>query len=456
MKKKNNIYLILTYLFFIYPPFIWGLVLIYQEGNYGEEHIVSLWINLILIAVIAAICVLLIYKNKIHKPKGNEIKHLIFGLIGNIVVYFYTFQNLMKIDDYISIYLILLIVLGVHYLLISRKIVAKELWLLMPIFLALDLIHLIGTGCGFTDGWQCYQSANTVFQYIIYSIMILVSLGYYAYRLYLLRQWDILKYITLALIIALSIVFQNEDWMEEKLSLTLMIALPFFTIVDFIITIVNKRYTHKMLFHYLRLYAIFVIFSFMGAFDFFYGEANFDMLALMVTIAYISLFIIIFRYLLKVDHTKSIVMEKGIMFGVCNEIHLKLIKEQFGEVKAEYVSLEINDYSLIAMKDKTVVGFISTKLNPLLEPLCEVNEAFVEILEVHPNYQKQGVASKLIEKTEKYFRSEGISQLRAWALNNNPNYINLWKKFDYCLSPTKIHIKEQNKYLDGYHFIKKL
>lgn len=455
MKKRNNIYIILTYLFFIYPPFIWGLVLIYQEGNYGKEHITSLIINLILIAAISLVCSLLIYYKKLHKPNEREFKHLLFGIVGNIVVYFYTFQNLMVIDDYITVYLILLIVLGVHTLLISKRIMAKELWLLMSVFLVLDLTHLIGTGCGFIDGYTCFQGANQVFIYIIYSLMILTCLGFYSYKLYKLNQWDLLKTVNIVLILTMSIIIQNEDWLAEKFALTVMIALPFFTILDFIINIVNKRYTHRMLFHYLRAYALFLIFSIMGAMGFFYGEADYSLLSIMVTIAYLSLFITIFKYLLKVDSNKAVRRNKDILFGICNETHLKLIKDQFGEPKADYVSLNTEDFSLVAMKGDIVVGFMSTHHKPLTTPLESIYEASVEIIEVIKEYQKQGIATRFIEKTEKHFRNEGVTQIRAWTLKNNNNYINLWRKLDYCLSPTIVHYNEQ-EYLEGYHFIKKI
>ncbi len=455
MTKKNNIYIILTYLFFIYPPFIWGLVLIYQEENYGREHITSLIINLILIAVIALVCGLLIYKEKLHKPDEKEIRHLIFGLIGNVVIYFYTFQNLMKIDDIVTTYLILLIVLGVHYILISKRLLAVELWILMPIFLVLDYWHLIGTGCGFTDSWSCYDNASGAYLYVIYSIVILVSVGYYAYRVYLLNQWTILRYINLFLIAFMSVLFQNEDWMDEKLAMTIAIMLPFFTIVDFIISIVNKRYTHKMLIHYIRMYTILMVLSIIGAMGFFYGEADNEVLVLMVVITYISLFINIASYLFKIDVVKKPSKHRDILFGICNDTHKELIKKQFSEEKGDYMSLASEDYSLVAMKGDTVIGFMCTVLKPLSPPMESINEARVEIIEVLPDYQRLGIATKFIEKTERHFKNEGVTQIRAWTISSNTNYIKLWNKLNYCLSPTIIPIR-QEEYIDGYHFIKQL
>ena len=254
MKKRNNLYIILTYLFFIYPPFIWGFVLIFNEGPSSNEHLISLLVNVILLLVISGICAIFITKNKLHTPSKNERNNLIFGLVGNVVVYFYTFQNIMNLDDYITIYLVLLIVLGVHYLLISKKLSAKELWILMPIFLVIDFIHLIATSCGFTDGQSCYRSSEgEPFLMILYSIIILSSLSYYIYKVYLLKQNDLMKYVNIILVALLSLFMQDTDIVDEKIMLTVGILLPLFTIIDFVVNIVNKKYTHKLLFFYMIL-----------------------------------------------------------------------------------------------------------------------------------------------------------------------------------------------------------
>ncbi len=456
MKKRNNIYFILTYLFFIYPPFIWGLVMIYRERNFDMVHITSLYINLILLGVIALICGLLVYLKKIHVPSELEIKYLLFGLIGNIVVYFYTFQNLMHIEDIVTIYLILLVVLLVHYFLISRTLKVIELWLLLPLFIVIDYIHLIYTGCGWSEGYECYQGSTDVFQYILYTILILASLAYYSYRVYLLKLVDYFKYINIALVAVMAVLIQDIELFDERIVATVGIMLAFFTIVDFVVSIVNKRYTHRILFFYIRMYTILTIFSVMGAMEFFQGNASYEILMIMVSITYVSLFTNIFRSLLKVDKEKIVKVNREIKFMSCMPKHVEHIKEYYGEMEANHVSLEENHYSLVATKGDEVVGFISTYIKPLTPPLEDTNEAYINIIEVHPEYRKQGIASRLTLKTEKHFKGLGISQIRGWSSDDKLEAINLWRKLDYLMSPALIHIEKANINVNGYYFVKKI
>ena len=126
MKKQSRLYYILSYVFFILPPFIWGLVELYREQNYDTVHITSLIINILVYVVLVVVIALLVYKKKMHIPTQEERKYLLFGFIGNIVIYFYTFQNLMNIDNIVTIYLVLMIILVVYYFLIQKKISPLE------------------------------------------------------------------------------------------------------------------------------------------------------------------------------------------------------------------------------------------------------------------------------------------------------------------------------------------
>ena len=456
MKKRSNIYLILTYLFFIYPPFIWGFVLIYKESFSKNEHVISLLINVILLIVIATLCFLSIRREKLHIPNDREIRHLIFGFVGNIVVYFYTFQNIMKIDNYVTIYLVLLIVLGFHYFLISKKFGAKELWILMPIFLVIDFVHILVSGCGFTEGSLCHRAtAFEPFLTVLYSIMILASLGYYAYRVYLLKQNDSMKYANIVLVTFLSVFIQDTDFVDEKIMLTVGILLPLFTIIDFIISIVNKKYSHKMLFFYLRMYTILLIATIAGVTDFFSGTASYEILTMMVTVTYISLFITIFGSLLKIDN-KEVRVNKDVLIDFCNTSHIVEITKEYGEIKASKMSLEDDSYSLVALKNEDIVGFVSISRKSLTAPLGDIEEAFINIIEVKDEFRRTGIATKLIEKTEKHFKSKKVSQLRGWGNQDEVEAIQLWNKLQFSLVPALIQPNDQNLNVNGYYFVKKI
>ena len=451
-KKRNNIYYILTYLFFIYPPFIWGLVLIYNENNTRKEHITSLWINLILLVVIGLVCLLLIYTQKLHKPETKEIKYLIFGLIGNIVVYFYTFQNALKIDDFVTIYLILLVVLSVHYLLLSRKFSAIELWLLLPLFLVVDIIHYIATGCGYTDGSICYSSVNMIIPYFLYIIFLTCVVGYYIYRIYLLNQFNLFKYINIFLVAFMSIFFQDLDILDDKVMLTAAILLPFFTIVDFIVHIVNKKYQHKILIFYIRTYTLLFIFMLIGTMSFFQGEANYEVLNIMVTVTYISLFISILKSVLKIEESHFPSFDVQVEYRLCTKDCQNKIRKEFGETAFLHASIEEGHYTLLAIKEESILGFISIYATPMKEPLNVMSEGYIEILQVKD--EQTDIAKTLLLKAEKHFSKLDIYQLRGWCRLDCLFLEKVWNQLGYSYCPGGKHSEDTT--IKGFYVTKRL
>ncbi len=426
MKKKNQIYIILSYIFFILPPFIWGLVEIYRNSSSIDVHIISLIVNLLLYVLLVSVLAVLILQKVIEFPSKQEQKHLLFGLIGNTTIYFYTFQNFMRIDDFITVYLILIIILSVYYILFSRKFNPLELWILAPTFLIIDTIHILYTGCGFVESYSCYyHSTPDTFLYILYSVIILLSIGYYIYKIVRLNAFSILKYINIALVTMISIVSQSFDFWDSKLIGTIFIATPFFIIIDFIVSIVNKTYSHKTLIFYIRTTVIMGIMVFVGSMDFLYGEAGYEFLGIMVAVIYSSLTINILSSILKVSTTK-----KGISWStrislidnsdIDNELHLFdeiiLIKEN-QLYFASYVNNEVSSYQLVETLETEHIK------EAYLTPLSDELTKYIPIIETELkklNYYQLKITSK--------------------------------QRLDFLLERYYIFIKEDNQYI----YIKKI
>ncbi len=305
MKKVNKMYYILTYMFFLYPPFIWGLVSIYSNSVSSDDHIATLYINLILLLVLIAAIAGAIYFDKLHVPTQTEQKYLLFGLIGNIVMYFYTFQNALNISNFVTVYLLLIVVLGVFTLLISKTIKPLELWILLPLFIAIDYIHLAITGCGWTD-YNCGNVSNSgeTIIIILYFVMLISIFLYYIKQIVQYQLIDPFKLIHGLLGIIIIIMFQNImdlSTSAENLLMTLLIALAFLLIVDFIVSIVNKTYTHRMTLFYIRTLTLIAIGMLTGMIELFKDPSvEKEFLGVMVAVTYISLGINILKPLLGV------------------------------------------------------------------------------------------------------------------------------------------------------------
>lgn len=460
MKKMDRLYFILTYMFFIYPPFIWGLVEVYSDSN-TEVHITTLIWNIIVIVSLAVICGIAIYFKKLHVPTKDETKYLIFGFVGNIVMFLYTFQVQMNIENLITIYLILLAVLFVFYILISKKMKPLELWILLPLFLLYDYIYLAVRGCGWDSSYFCIQNFkyDTALQVIYIFVLIFVVL-YYVYKILIYRLFDFFKIANIIIVAILSYIMSDFESFNEEFAMTLIILYPFLIIVDFIVKLVNKNYDHRMLLFYIRTFAIFIIFMVLGVTDFYRGLLHYEVLSIMVTITYISLGISILKTILGIDikdeNPISVIniTLKGPKYIEATALDVAQIRKEYNDILADHINLGDNAYSVVVKLDGKIIGFISAHIQSLSVPLEHIKEAYVNVVEIDVDHRNQGIATKLIRMCEHHFKSKGVRQIRAWSSTDKYEAINLWKKLGYGLSPALIHLHNKHTNVEGYYVVK--
>lgn len=458
MKALRHLYRILTYVMFTLPPFIWGLVLLYADQRADNIHVISLIVNVFVLLFGGLIVSILMKLKKLHVPSQLELKYLLFGLVGNVVVYLYTFQNDLEIRNVVTIYLVLLIVLFVRYILITKKITVWELWILLPIYLVIDTIHFRLTGCGVTtDTHICYDNPVPVgVLYLLYVPIVLSTVGYYGYKIYQYKRYTFFGIAHMVLIGFIVLYAQELVIINEKLMGTISILAAFLVVLDFIVSIINRTYTHRLLMFYLRTGTFLVIGLLVAEEQFFHLEATKNMLALMVFATYASLFINILKSLLHITEEADQQLHSDISYIPCTEELKKRIKEQFGKVAHNHISLDDHSFALVAQKDDEIVGFISSYLQPLYPNLKQVKEAYINIIEVAEPYRMKGIASELIRQTEMHFKHQGASQIRAWSSSDKKSAILMWNAIGYTLSPTTIVVESTKLTVSGVYATKSL
>jgi hypothetical protein len=168
-----------------------------------------------------------------------------------------------------------------------------------------------------------------------------------------------------------SFMIQEIKVYDSRFFGTLMIAIPFFIILEFIITIVNKTYTHKTLIFYFRTSTLFFVMTFLNEMNFFSGDANYEILILMIAITYTSLFITILSFLLKVDNQIKPVKSKIKFFTNIDEYqNIKLNKDseilfiqEQDDIIVDYLIASIENKQLIEIKynnDVNLKEYLST------------------------------------------------------------------------------------------------
>jgi GNAT superfamily N-acetyltransferase len=125
----------------------------------------------------------------------------------------------------------------------------------------------------------------------------------------------------------------------------------------------------------------------------------------------------------------------------------QLITSLFGKTAANHLHLDDDGFSIIAFHNRKPVGFIGIFWKKLIPPLSHITEAYIDIIEVHKEYRRKGIASQLIMEAIRYSKLEEVYQLRAWSSLDKTSAIKMWKALGFGLTPT---FEEESK-VQGYY-----
>jgi GNAT superfamily N-acetyltransferase len=108
--------------------------------------------------------------------------------------------------------------------------------------------------------------------------------------------------------------------------------------------------------------------------------------------------------------------------------------EEWGPVVATHIHLS-DGFSLVALDGDEPAGLISIAWRELPPPLPPTVEAFIDIIEVPPDYRRRGVARRLVALAAERARAQGAYQLRAWSSADKREAIPFWRALGFALCP---------------------
>ncbi len=129
---------------------------------------------------------------------------------------------------------------------------------------------------------------------------------------------------------------------------------------------------------------------------------------------------------------------------------------KFGDKVSSHLHFGEDCYTLVAFNNNEAVGIISTYPKNFSDPLSECKDAYIDIIEVDTQYQRQGIASHMIMLTEKWAKEYGYFQIRSWSSDNKLEAIPMWIALGYSMCPAKIWIEWCQKIVDGFYVVKQL
>ena len=152
-------------------------------------------------------------------------------------------------------------------------------------------------------------------------------------------------------------------------------------------------------------------------------------------------------------------IEGGFMQIIYQEIddnNIKKIENKYGKVAKEHIHTDGGSYSLAAICDNDIVGFISTYTRSLTEPISGENDAYIDIIEVDKAFRRCGIATELIKRTEDWAKKTGLLQIRAWSSQDKAGAIKMWRNLGYGLCPAEIWVEWCKEIVNGYYVVKQL
>lgn len=127
----------------------------------------------------------------------------------------------------------------------------------------------------------------------------------------------------------------------------------------------------------------------------------------------------------------------NITYREITENEVELFAKKFGDYVIRFHCFHFGEgcFSFGAFDDNEPIGFISTYPEKLIAPLDNQVDAYIDVIEVDSKYQRQGIASTLITRTEDWAKGYGYRQIRSWSSDDKEEAIPMWYALNYCLCP---------------------
>jgi GNAT superfamily N-acetyltransferase len=138
-----------------------------------------------------------------------------------------------------------------------------------------------------------------------------------------------------------------------------------------------------------------------------------------------------------IQHNKN-----QIQFEIADEVAKTRVLSEWGEKTARHMHLT-DGFSIIALHGDVLVGLISTYWRKLPAPLDGDFDAYIDILEVHKDFRRQGIARHLIEVSMERAKQEGMRQIRSWSSEDKIEAIQMWKTLGFGLCPATTYPNDQ-------------
>lgn len=130
------------------------------------------------------------------------------------------------------------------------------------------------------------------------------------------------------------------------------------------------------------------------------------------------------------------------------------MKERSNSNACDFIRFEDNYLSIMGLDNGIPIALIVAKQRPLPPPLQTSSEAYIDIIEVHPDYQRKGIGMILMGKVMDWAHVNQCIQLRAWSEEIRSEALMLWNKLGFTFSRVDFQNGDEKRY--GFYVAKRL
>ena len=127
---------------------------------------------------------------------------------------------------------------------------------------------------------------------------------------------------------------------------------------------------------------------------------------------------------------------------------------QWASNAGDFIRFDDEYCSLVAVADGDPIGLIVAKVRGLSEPLQLSREAFIDVIEVLPEYRRQGIGTGLVREAMEWAVENQASQIRAWSEEVRLEALMLWQKMGFTFSQVDFQRGDDKRY--GFYVAKRL
>jgi GNAT superfamily N-acetyltransferase len=146
-------------------------------------------------------------------------------------------------------------------------------------------------------------------------------------------------------------------------------------------------------------------------------------------------------------------MEPVVYQNVTEE--LKKAYSETSESNADsFIVLDDDHHSIIALAEGRPIGLVVAKQHLLPEPLSDIREVYIDVIEVHTDFQRRGIGTELMRHVTDWALGIEAQQIRAWSEEIRVEALQLWKKLGFSFSVNSFQPGEDDRY--GFYISRRI